>query len=173
MGKSPQNIMACPEWLIPACWLVPRLANIVIEKMDRYEALALFGLAGQELTVQCFFSTDTVPYRFVLRLSIPTYISDILVRRRPGLVRAWRVFRASKSPWIFSCVSLYIRPKKENVFFLLWSEKNRVGRSVKRFFLHYFFGQKCLFYACFTLISSWEGQKKFRVGIFLNKNLLG
>ena len=30
-----------------------------------------------------------------------------------------------------------------------------------------------MFYACFTLIGSWEGQKNFRVGIFLNKNLLG
>ena len=45
--------------------------------------------------------------------------------------------------------------------------------SVKSFFLHYFFGQKCVFYACFTLIGSWEGEKNFMVGIFLNKNLLG
>ena len=30
-----------------------------------------------------------------------------------------------------------------------------------------------MFYACFTLIGSWEGGKNFRVGIFLNKNLLG
>ena len=52
-------------------------------------------------------------------------------------------------------------------------KKNRVGRSVKRFFLHYFFGQKCVFYACFWLIGSWEGEKNFGVGIFLNKNLLG
>ena len=28
-----------------------------------------------------------------------------------------------------------------------------------------------MFYACFTLIGSWEGGKNFRVGIFLNKNL--
>ena len=52
-------------------------------------------------------------------------------------------------------------------------EKNRVGRSVKKFTLHYFFGQKCVFYACFMLIGSWEGEKNFRVGILLNKNLLG
>ena len=52
-------------------------------------------------------------------------------------------------------------------------KKIRVGRSVKIFFLHYYFGQKCVFYACFTLIGSWEGRKNFRVGIFLNKNLLG
>ena len=49
----------------------------------------------------------------------------------------------------------------------------RVGRSVKISFLHYFFGQKCVFSACFMLIGSWEGRKNFRVGIFLNKNLLG
>ena len=35
----------------------------------------------------------------------------------------------------------------------------RVGRSVKKFFFDYFFGQKCVFYACFTLIWSWEGKK--------------
>ena len=52
-------------------------------------------------------------------------------------------------------------------------KKNRVGRSVKKYFLLYFFGQKCVFYACFTLIWSWEGGENFRVGIFLNKNLLG
>ena len=52
-------------------------------------------------------------------------------------------------------------------------KKNRVGRSVKNLFLHYLFGQKCVFYAHFTLIGSSEGGKNFRVGIFLNKNLLG
>ena len=52
-------------------------------------------------------------------------------------------------------------------------KKDRVGRSVKKNFLRYFFGQKCVFYACFSLIGSWEGGKNFRVGIFLNKNLLG
>ena len=52
-------------------------------------------------------------------------------------------------------------------------KKNRLVRSVTTFFLHFFFGQKCGFYACFTLIGSWEGGKKFRVGIFLNKKLLG
>ena len=45
-------------------------------------------------------------------------------------------------------------------------ERNRVGRS------GLFFGQKCVFYACFTLIGSWEGGKRFRVGIFQNKNWL-
>ena len=29
-----------------------------------------------------------------------------------------------------------------------------------------------MFYACFTLIGSWEGGKNFRVGIFLNKKLV-
>ena len=36
-------------------------------------------------------------------------------------------------------------------------KKNRVGRSVKIFFLHYFFGQKCVFNACFMVIRSWKG----------------
>ena len=63
--------------------------------------------------------------------------------------------------------------KKEIVCFLKQSGKKRVGRSVKIYFLHYFFGQKCVFHACFTLIGSLEGGKNFRVGIFLNKNLLG
>ena len=65
-----------------------------------------------------------------------------------------------------------LRPKKINCLFpVTVRKKNRVGRSVKKIFLHYFFGPKCVFYACFTLIESWEGGKKFRVGIFLNKNL--
>ena len=67
-----------------------------------------------------------------------------------------------------------LRPKKMKLFVSCNGPgKNREGRSVKNFFLHYFFGQKCVFYACFTLIGSWEGGKNFRVGIFLNKNLLG
>ena len=45
--------------------------------------------------------------------------------------------------------------------------------SVKKHFLRYFFGQKYVFYACFTLIGSWMGNKNFRVGIILYKNLLG
>ena len=44
---------------------------------------------------------------------------------------------------------------------------------VKLFWGGYFFVQKWVFYACFTLIGSWEGGKKFRVGIFQNKKLLG
>ena len=70
------------------------------------------------------------------------------------------------------CQSL--RPKKINCLFPVTArKKNREGRSVKRFFFALFFGQKCEFYACFTLIESWEGDKNFKVGIFLNKNLLG
>ena len=67
-----------------------------------------------------------------------------------------------------------VRPKKINCLFpvTVWKKKS-VGRSVKKFFLHYFFGQKSVFYACFTLIGSWMGDKNIRVGIFLNKNLLG
>ena len=43
-------------------------------------------------------------------------------------------------------------------------EKNRAVRSVKK--VHYFFGKKCVFYACFLLNRSWEGGKKIRGGIF-------
>ena len=45
--------------------------------------------------------------------------------------------------------------------------------TVKKNWRDYSFGQKCVFYACFMLIKSWEGGKNFRVGTFLNKNLLG
>ena len=45
-------------------------------------------------------------------------------------------------------------------------KKNRVGRSLKENFLHSFFGQKCVFYVCFTLIGSRMGDKNFRVGFF-------
>ena len=60
-----------------------------------------------------------------------------------------------------------IRPRKKySLFPVTVLKKNWVGRSVKTFFLHYFLGQKCVFYACFTLIGSWDGDKNFRVGIF-------
>ena len=52
-------------------------------------------------------------------------------------------------------------------------KKNRVGKFSKKYIFDYLFGQKCVFYACFTLIGSWEGGKDLGVGIFLNKNLLG
>ena len=62
--------------------------------------------------------------------------------------------------------NFYIRPKKRNCLFpVTVRKKNRVGRSVKKI-LHFFFGQKCVFYACFTLIGSWMGDKNFRVGFF-------
>ena len=65
-----------------------------------------------------------------------------------------------------------IRPRKKYCLFpVTVFKKNKVGRLV--IFLHFFFGQKCVFYACFTLIGSWEGGKNFRIGIFLDKNLLG
>ena len=67
-----------------------------------------------------------------------------------------------------------IRPEKNKLFVSCNGPgKNRVDTSVKKNFLHYFFGRKCLFYACFTLIGSWMGNKNFEVWIFLNKNLLG
>ena len=47
-------------------------------------------------------------------------------------------------------------------------KKNRIGRSVKKKSA-FFFGQKCVFYACFSLIGSWEGEKNFGVGIFWSK----
>ena len=50
-------------------------------------------------------------------------------------------------------------------------KKNRVGRSLKKKLL--IFLVKSVFYASFMVIGSWEGGKKFRVGIVLNKNLLG
>ena len=50
-------------------------------------------------------------------------------------------------------------------FLVTVRKKNRVGRSAIFFFLHYFFGH-CVFYACFTLIGSWEGGKNFKVGNF-------
>ena len=69
---------------------------------------------------------------------------------------------------------LVSKPKKKILFVSCNGlKKHRVGRSVQNFILHYFPGQKCVFYACFTLIGSWAGGKNFRVGTFLNKNLLG
>ena len=71
-------------------------------------------------------------------------------------------------------VSLLGLKKRNCLFYCNGPKKNRVGRSAKTFFFHFFFGQKCVFYACFTLIGSyWEGEKNFGVGIFLDKNLLG
>ena len=59
--------------------------------------------------------------------------------------------------------------KKYCLFPVTVRKKGEVGRQ----FFSLFFGQKCVLYACFTLIWSWMGEKNFRVGIFLNKNLLG
>ena len=47
-------------------------------------------------------------------------------------------------------------------------KKGEIGKNI---FLHYFLGQKCVFYACLTLIGSWEVAKNFMVGIYLNKNI--
>ena len=49
---------------------------------------------------------------------------------------------------------------------------------VKKIFLHNLFSQKCVFYACFLLIGSWEGVRVVRVGLqetnnfFLGLNIL-
>ena len=64
-----------------------------------------------------------------------------------------------------------MRPTKKMFVSCNSLKKNRVGRLVKK--MHHFSGQKCVFYACFTLIGSWKGKKNLKVGIFLNKNLLG
>ena len=55
--------------------------------------------------------------------------------------------------------NFYLRPKKRNCLFPVTVRKKcrLVG---KKFFLHYFFGQKCVFYACFSLIGSWEVKQK-------------
>ena len=66
-----------------------------------------------------------------------------------------------------------LRPKKQLFISCNGPKKNRGGRSVKKIILHYLFGQKCAFYASFSLIRSWDGEKNSRVGIFKNKNLLG
>ena len=63
--------------------------------------------------------------------------------------------------------------EKNIVCFLYRSENSRVDRSVTYILFDNYFGQKCVFYACFTLIWGWEGVKNFGVGIFMNKNLLG
>ena len=41
-----------------------------------------------------------------------------------------------------------LRPKKRK--FVSCNRPNMVGRSVKEISLHYFIGQKCVFYACFS-----------------------
>ena len=46
-------------------------------------------------------------------------------------------------------------------------KKNRVGRTAL------FFWSKMCVLCMFTLIWSWMGGKNLRVGIYLNKNLLG
>ena len=60
-----------------------------------------------------------------------------------------------------------LRPRKIYCLFPVMVLKKWVGRLVKQFFLHYFFGQNCVFYACLTLIGSWEGGKNFRVKGFI------
>ena len=53
---------------------------------------------------------------------------------------------------------------KKNILFVSCNglKKIRIGRSVKKIFMHHLFGQKYVFYACFTLVGSWEGSKNFR-----------
>ena len=62
------------------------------------------------------------------------------------------------------------RPRK-NILFVSCNglKKIRVGN----FFCIIFLVKNVRFVHVFMLIGSWEGGKNFRVGIFLNKNLLG
>ena len=55
--------------------------------------------------------------------------------------------------------SIHMRTRKKYCLFPVHNglKKNRVGRLVKKKILHFFFGQKCVFFAWFTLIGSWEG----------------
>ena len=105
--------------------------------------------------------------------------ASLICSKRPffGSYRVWGVSllkRMGCHRLMLQLECLQIRPKKRNCLFPVTVRKNRVGRSVKKIFLQYFLGQKCVFYACFLLIGSWEGEKNLRVGIFfLNKNLLG
>ena len=80
---------------------------------------------------------------------------------------------AQKIPYHNGDISATLGLEKKLFVSCNGTKKNRVGRSVKNEFCTIFFGQKCVFYAFFTLIMSWEGRRKFRVGIFFNKNLLG
>ena len=68
---------------------------------------------------------------------------------------------------------LRVRPKKRDCLFPVTVRKNRVGRSVKKKF-YYFFGQKCLIYACFALIGSrkYLKLKKLEGRDFWNKKLV-
>ena len=62
------------------------------------------------------------------------------------------------------------RHNKRNCLFTVMVRKNRVGRCVKEWTIS--FVKMCVL-CMFTLIGSWEGGKNFRVGIYLNKILLG
>ena len=71
-------------------------------------------------------------------------------------------------------VIVLIRPKKRNCLFPVTVRKNRVGRSVKIFFfaLLFFVKNVCFMHVLLQLGVGRE-EKNCRVGIFLNKNLLG
>ena len=58
-----------------------------------------------------------------------------------------------------------VRPRKKYCFIPVTArKKNRVGRLGKNIFCTIFFGEKCVFYACFMLQShgSWEDEKNLR-----------
>ena len=60
-------------------------------------------------------------------------------------------------------------------FFFLFpvTVKKKIWYVGRKKFFFWFFWFKSVFYACFMMIGSREGWKNIKVGIFLNKNLLG
>ena len=63
--------------------------------------------------------------------------------------------------------------EKNIACFLKRSEKNWVGRTVKKHFFIIFLVKNVCFMHVLRLIGSWEDRKNFGVGNFLYKNLLG
>ena len=55
--------------------------------------------------------------------------------------------------------SMVMRPTKRNCLFPVTVRKKIGRRSVKKTIWTISFDQKCVFYACFTLIGSWEAEK--------------
>ena len=110
--------------------------------------------------LSCRRTIDSTPQcrTFIYIVTRPTCLWESNIDSNLGIVttRPWWI---SQSIWYWGCL---VRPKKRNCLFpVTVQKKNRVGRSVKKK-IHYFFGQKCVFYACFTLIGSLEGGKNLR-----------
>ena len=82
------------------------------------------------------------------------FIGKLLPSTKYQCARVTVVFSFSASFSIGDISHKQHKAKKRILFVSCNGLKNRVGRSVKPFFLHYFFGQKCVFNACFMLIGS-------------------